>query len=122
MNTSFPDTCKKAFVTEQELFEGLRCSSYEALHARVGELVAQNRLSPVRSSGVNGRVPFLFNRYRIIRAPKSAPSHLHEITTLHPSLHIEGYLAEPAGMRRTGSCCCRSVMRWAGVRTGFHRA
>ncbi len=96
MNTSFPDTCKKAFVTEQELFEGLRCSSYEALHARVGELVAQNRLSPVRSSGVNGRVPFLFNRYRIIRAPKSAPSHLHEITTLHPSLHIEGYLAEPA--------------------------
>ena len=96
MGTSFPDTCKKAFVTEQELFEGLRCGTYEALHARVGELVAQKRLSPVRSSGVNGRIPSLFNRYRVIRASKPAPSYRHEITSLHASLHIEGYLAEPA--------------------------
>lgn len=96
MNTSFPDTCKKAFVTEQELFETLRCGTYEAFHARVTELVAQNRLSPVHSSGVNGRMPSLFKRYRIIRAQEPAPSYQHEITTLHPSLHIEGYLAEPA--------------------------
>ena len=95
MNTAFPDTCKKAYVTEQELFEGLRCISYEVFHARVSELVAQNRLSPVRSSGVNGRIPYLFNRYRIIRTPNPAPSYQHEITTLHSSLHIEGYLAEP---------------------------
>jgi hypothetical protein len=96
MNTSFPNTCKKAFVTEQELFEGLRCRSYEALHARVSELVVQNRLSPVRSSGINGRIPALFNRYRIIRAQEPPSSHQQEITRLHPLFHIEGYLAEPA--------------------------
>lgn len=96
MNTSFPDTYGKAFVTEQELFEGLRCISYEALHARVSELVAQNRLSPVRSSGVNGRIPSLFKRYRIIREQESSPSYQHEITKLHALFHIEGYLDDPA--------------------------
>ncbi len=96
MNTSFPDTYGKAFVTEQELFEGLRCSSYEALHARVSEPVAQSRLSPVRSSGVNGRIPSLFKRYRIIREQEPSLSHQHEITRLHPLFHIEGDLTEPA--------------------------
>ncbi len=95
MGMSFIDACRKAFITEQELYEGLRCDSYDALFSHVKELVAQGRLSPVHSSGGNGRIPSLFRRYRIIRIKEAMEDYRKEIIALHPSLHIEGYLVEP---------------------------
>ncbi len=95
MAAGFPETCGKTVFTEQELFEGFQCDGYEMLYARVKEHEGQGRLAAVKASGRNGRTPSLYNRYRVIRQVKKDDSHSSEVTALHPSLHIEGYLADP---------------------------
>ena len=84
----------KSMITVQELFSLLLCDNYEAFYKLVKELEEQNQLVAVKAAGRNGRVPYLYNRYRVKKADKPNHSYIDEITGLHSSLNIEGYLAD----------------------------
>lgn len=90
-------TSKKNTVTEKELEQLLACRDYECLAKEVGRLVQQNAISPVKSkkSGTNGRIPPLYNKYRIVRQENDYSVALEEIKLLNPRLNISGYLEKP---------------------------
>ena len=52
-------------------------------------------LSPVKASGRNGRIPPLFNKYRIIRPKEDYSEYLESIRRLNPRLNISAYLKRP---------------------------
>lgn len=71
---------------------------YECFAKEVGELVRKNVIRPVKSkqSGMNGRIPPLYNKYRIVRIENDYAETLEEIKLLNPRLNIGGYLVNPA--------------------------
>ncbi len=89
---------KKGMVTEKELEGFLGSKDYETFAREVSELVAQNVICPVKSkkSGMNGRFPPLYNKYRIIRPENNYSKALEEIKLLNPRLNISGYMEKPA--------------------------
>lgn len=40
---------------------------YSLFHSTIEEIVASGLLKPVKASGSNGRIPLLYNKYRIIK-------------------------------------------------------
>ena len=60
-------TIGKTTLTETELQRVVRQPDYNLFHRVVEKLVADGLLIPVKSSGSNGRLPPLFNKYRIIK-------------------------------------------------------
>jgi len=50
---------------------------------------------PVKSSKTNGRLPPLFNKYRIIKPQEDYSGYLESIRRLNPHLNIAGYLQRP---------------------------
>ena len=89
---------KKTTVTEKELQSLIGSWDYECFAKEVGELVRKNVIRPVKSkqSGMNGRIPPLYNKYRIVRIENDYAETLEEIKLLNPRLNIGGYLVNPA--------------------------
>jgi len=89
---------KKATITEKELECLIGCRDYECFARDVGELVRQNIICPVKTkkSGMNGRIPPLYNKYWIIRPQNDYSKALEDIKLLNPRLNISGYLEKPA--------------------------
>ena len=89
---------KKAIITEKELEGLIGCRDYERFAREVGEMVKQNIICPVKTkkSGTNGRIPPLYNRYRVIRSGNDYSKAIEEIKLLNPRLNISGYLEKPA--------------------------
>lgn len=85
----------KTLITIAELFNLLKCTDYLSFASRVKVLESEDCIKPVKASGLNGQVPALYNKYRIVRQKKVFGQEDHQkITALHPALHIEGYLAD----------------------------
>ena len=82
-------------IETEELQRLLEIPDYGVFHELVSRLGEEGILEPVRASRLNGRVPPLYNRYRIIREQVDKTALAQEIRLLHPILHIEGYLARP---------------------------
>lgn len=68
---------------------------YVAFASVIEELCREKRLSPVRSSGSNGRTPPLFNRYRKQRV-RLDESGQQQLLSLHPRIKVDRYLVSPA--------------------------
>ena len=88
-------TIGKTTLTETELQRVVRQPDYNSFHRVVEKLVADGLLVPVKSSGSNGRLPPLFNKYRIIKPKEDFQSYLESIRQLNPALNIAGYLKRP---------------------------
>lgn len=82
-------------IEAEELQALLEIPDYEVFHELVSRLVEEGLLEPVRASHLNGRIPPLYNRYRIIREQADQRALAQEIRRLHPTLNIEGYLTRP---------------------------
>lgn len=82
-------------IETEEMQEFLEIPDYGAFHELVSRLVEEGILEPVRASRLNGRIPPLYNRYRIVREQVDQTALVQEIRLLHPTLHIEGYLGRP---------------------------
>lgn len=52
-------------------------------------------LAPVKSSGLNGRLPPLFKKYLLIKPKEDFAGCLEAIRQLNPALNISGYLKKP---------------------------
>ena len=90
------ETLRRSIVTEEELYHALSCTDYMSFHDQVRLLVDEKHISPIVSSGMNGRLPPLYRKYRLLH-PQEAKQDFHqEIRALHPSLSIERYFAKPA--------------------------
>jgi hypothetical protein len=83
------------FISETELQKISKESDYLRFHAEVEEMVEGGLLSPVKASGKNGRIPPLFNKYRIIRPKEDYSEYLESIRRLNPRLNISAYLKRP---------------------------
>lgn len=95
------ELCKKIFlhikstISDEELQQILQESDYELFHNEVEKLVGSGVLVPVKSSKTNGRLPPLFNKYRIIKPQEDYSGYLESIRRLNPLLNITGYLQRP---------------------------
>lgn len=85
----------KTILTETELQQIFKETDYSLFHQVVEKLMEDGILVPVKSSGLNGRLPPLFNRYRIIKPKEDFAEYLETIRQLNPALNISGYLKKP---------------------------
>jgi|SRR5680860_21471 len=85
----------KKTISDQELQQIFHESDYDIFHADVERLVENGVLIPVKSSKRNGRLPPLFNKYRIIKPQDDHSSYLESIRRLNPVLNLSGYLQRP---------------------------
>lgn len=88
-------TIGKTTLSETELQRVVRQPDYNLFHRVVEKLIADGVLVPVKSSGSNGRLPPLFNKYRIIKPKEDFQGYLESIRQLNPALNIAGYLKRP---------------------------
>ena len=93
-------TYGKAILTETELQQLIRESDYSLFQHAVEVLVDAGILSPVKSAGRNGRLPPLFNKYRLIKPKEDFTEYLEFIRRLNPALNISGYLKRPELYRK----------------------
>jgi len=82
-------------ITETELQKITREGDYLLFHRGIEELIESGLLSPVKASGSNGRIPPLFNKYRIIKPREDYAEYMESIRRLNPRLNISAYLRRP---------------------------
>ncbi|MHB1418557.1 MAG: hypothetical protein ACYCX4_03065 [Bacillota bacterium] len=85
----------RAYITETELQQIIRERDYLPFHRTVEGLVSTSVLTPVKSSGMNGRLPPLSNKYKIHKPPEDYTGYLLPIHQLNPALNISSYLQRP---------------------------
>jgi hypothetical protein len=83
------------FITETELQKIIREGDYRLFHRGIEEMIESGLLSPVKASGSNGRIPPLFNKYRIIKPREDYAGYMESIRRLNPRLNISDYLKRP---------------------------
>lgn len=86
---------RRSGITVLELQKLLEEPDYPSFHQLVTELLAEGRLIPIKASGLNGRVPSLANKYRIIQPREDYGECLEPIRSLEPTLNIAAYLQKP---------------------------
>lgn len=82
-------------ITDVELQQILQESDYDRFHSEVEKLVESGVLTPVKSSKKNGRLPPLYNKYRIIKPHEDNTRYLEPIRRLNPVLSIASYIQRP---------------------------
>ena len=85
----------KKTISDVELQQIFQESDYNLFHTEVERLVESGVLIPVKSSKRNGRLPPLFNKYRIIKPQEDHTGYLESVRRLNPVLNISGYLQRP---------------------------
>jgi len=85
----------KTILTETELQQVIKETNYSLFHHVVEKQVDEGILVPVKSAGLNGRLPPLFNKYRLSRPKEDFAGYLESIRHLNPALNISGYLKRP---------------------------
>jgi hypothetical protein len=85
----------KTILTETELQQVIKETDYSLFRHVVEKLVDEGILVPVKSAGLNGRLPPLFNKYRLIKPKEDFAEYLEAIRHLNPALNISGYLKRP---------------------------
>ena len=83
------------FITETELQKMIRERDYLLFHHAIEEMIESGLLSPVKASGSNGRIPPLFNKYRIITPREDYAEYMENIRRINPLLNISAYLKRP---------------------------
>jgi len=82
----------KTTITVLELQKLFKEPDYEAFYTLTLKMIAEGKLVAITASGQNGRLPSLYNKYRIIRPLKDHTDCLEQIRCLEPSLNIAAYL------------------------------
>lgn len=90
----------KTMLTETELQRVVGARDYSLLHRAVEDMVADGLLAPVKSSKLNGRLPPLYNKYRVIKPKEDFAEQFKSIRRLNPALNIAGYLKRPELFRK----------------------
>jgi len=85
----------KNSISDEKLQQIFHESDYDLFHTEVEKLVESGFLSPVKASKTNGRLPPLFNKYRIIRPQEDNTAYIESVRRLNPILNISGYLLRP---------------------------
>lgn len=83
------------FITETDLQKISKQDDYLLFHREIEEMIANGLLSPVKASGNNGRIPPLYNKYRIIHPQEDHTQYMESIRRLNPGLNITAYLKRP---------------------------
>jgi hypothetical protein len=90
----------KKIISAEELQQICQEADYDLFHTEVEQLVESGVLVPVQSSKTNGRLPPLYNRYRIIKPQEDYTVFFESIRRLNPLLNIVGYLQRPELYRK----------------------
>jgi len=88
-------TYGKTILSETELQQVIRAADYSLYHQALEKLLIGGILLPVKSSGLNGRLPPLYNKYRLIKPKDDYAEYFAAIRQLNPALNISGYLQKP---------------------------
>jgi len=82
-------------VVELSQISNAVTASYELLAEEMTRLIQEGVLMPIKSSGLNGRRPALYNRYKIMKAEKDHTEALAQIRLLHGKFDHQYYLSHP---------------------------
>ena len=85
----------KKTISDEKLQQIFQEADYDLFHTEVEKLVESGVLVPVKSSKKNGRLPPLFNKYRIIKPQEDNSGYVESVRRLNPILNISGYLQRP---------------------------
>ena len=70
-------------------------NSYEEMAETIRCYVEEGFLLPVKSSGLNGRRPALYNKYKILKPEKDHRESFEKIKLLHGRFDHQYYLTHP---------------------------
>lgn len=70
---------KKNTITLDEIQNLYKINDYNMLYKTVNDLINNEKLSPIKAGGGNGRNPGMYKKYRIIRKEEDLSSYLDEI-------------------------------------------
>ncbi len=82
-------------ITETDLQKISKQGDYLLFHREIEKMKESGLLSPVKASGNNGRIPPLYNKYRIIHPQEDYTQYMESIRRLNPRLNIAAYLQRP---------------------------
>ena len=83
----------KKKVTLEEIEKLYHENSYHELYTRVNQLLIEEVITPIKSSGLNGKQPSLYKRYFIKEKQEDYSDYLEEIRyTLSPRLQLDYYV------------------------------
>lgn len=85
----------RAIITETQLQKLTGERDYSLFRGAVEDLVHKGLLVPVKSAGSNGRIPPLYNKYRVLKPKEDFTGYFESIRQLYPALNIPGYLGKP---------------------------
>ncbi|MDQ7095454.1 hypothetical protein REC12_17835 [Desulfosporosinus sp. PR] len=85
----------KNTISDEELQRLFAEPDYHLFHTEVEKLVENGVLVPIKSSKKNGRLPPLYNKYRIVKPQEDYTGLAESIRRLNPGLNIAGYLQRP---------------------------
>jgi len=85
----------RTIITEIELQQMLAETDYLAFCRIIEKLVDNGIVAPVKTAGINGKLPPLANKYRIIKPREDYSGYYKFIRRLNPRLNISGYLKRP---------------------------
>ncbi len=86
---------KNKKIRTEEIHKMTGYIGYEDFVEVIKNHTAYGLLEPVKSGGINGRIPPLYNRYRIIKDEIDYSSAVNEIKKLHPKFKHSKYLKNP---------------------------
>ena len=85
-------TLSKRKMTLIEIQDYLKIADYQCLFDTIQKLVTDGIVEPIKSSGINGKKPSLYQAYRIILREKDYSVWKEELLYLYPALNNEYYL------------------------------
>ena len=91
---SYIEKYPKKIIEVTEIIRNSR-DNYEAAAVDVRRLVEEGLLIPVKASGLNGRSPVLYNKYKIIRLERDYTEAFGKIKLLHARFDHHYYLTHP---------------------------
>ncbi len=102
-------------ITLDEVQRYFEIEEYIMLVEKVRGLIEENALNPIKSSGLNGKKPALYQKYRIIREKKDDNSFKDELRYMVPELcpdfyllHMEQYEKDREYIRRLNDYMIKS--------------
>lgn len=81
-------------ISLEEIEKKYKISDYTSLYNRVIDLISNNKIQPVKASGINGKTPALYKQYWIIEAERDYSEYRKELDYyIAPVISTEYYIS-----------------------------
>lgn len=77
----------------EEIEKRFKIENYQELYEKVLQLIAQNKIKPIKNAGLNGKKPSLYKAYWLIEEKEEQPDFIEELSYYYvPAISTDYYL------------------------------